>query len=345
MTTTIQSIFLIDTHVSILNNLGQDDTTIYENSVAVKKIKKEGRVYTYVSGQAFRNWLRITLGKDLGWQLSPVIREKKIAFTAAQPIEYEDDDMFGYMKAEKSKTLTRLSPFKNSALISVTPVKINNEFNVMARQEGDPVPYGNQPYSAVLKGIFSIHVDSVGTFYSVNKTGYLNCTEDYIEDYIKKHSGALTYEDDPFFVKDVNTPHKRYRLKKEDRMKRTADLLQAINRVSGGASQTSHLTDVTPKFMILAAIEGGNHIFSHVISENSERQTDFSTDAFKEILSDYKNEIKTHVYIGRRKGFMDFWEDRIQELVKNSENKIIYGSPVKIVNDFVESKEFKEFFS
>ena len=235
MPVTIQSLFLVDTHVSILNNLGQDDTTIYENSVAVKKIKKEGRFYTYASGQAFRNWLRTTLGREFKWKLSPITREPKTAYTEAKPVEFEDDDIFGYMRApkkqkqdngksnigtdekqhksEKESTLTRLSPLKNSALISVTPVKIINDFKVMARHEGNPAPYGNQPYSAILKGIFSIDIDSVGTFYTVNKTGYLNCLEDYIKD----NKAALNSEDDSFYYKDIDTPHKRYRLSQDER--------------------------------------------------------------------------------------------------------------------------------
>ncbi|MDH4128335.1 MAG: type I-B CRISPR-associated protein Cas7/Cst2/DevR [Spirochaetota bacterium] len=338
MSITIQSLFLVDTHVSILNNLGQDETTFHENSVAVKKIKKEGKFYTYASGQAFRNWLRTTLGKDLGWKLSPIIREKKIAFTEAKPVEYPDDDLFGYMRASKEITLTRVSPFKNSALISVTPVKVMDDFKVMARHEGDPVPYGNQPYSAILKGIFSIDLNNVGTFYTVNKTGYLNCTEEYI----KEHKTNLEEENDPFFYKDANTPHKRYRLAQSERMKRVSDSLTALHKLSGGASQTAHLTDITPKFMILCAIEGGNHIFSHVVFEK-ENRTFFSREALEEVLNDYKNELKSPVYIGRRKGFMEEWDKELSELSTNRKN-IIYHSPVEITKQFIENKEFKGFF-
>ena len=68
--------------------------------------------------------------KNFKWNLSPIIRDSKIAFTSANPIEYADDDIFGYMKAateevidEKGKkkkenvTVTRVSPLKNSAII------------------------------------------------------------------------------------------------------------------------------------------------------------------------------------------------------------------------------------
>ena len=122
------------------------------------------------------------IGKCFGWELSPIERDSKIAFTAANPFKYPDDDVFGYMKAiskKAGKTLTRISPFKCSPLISVTPVNVVNDFGVMARHEGDPVPYEHQFYSTVLKGIFSLDLDSVGRFSIVNKTGYMNITEAY----------------------------------------------------------------------------------------------------------------------------------------------------------------------
>ncbi|PID31199.1 MAG: type I-B CRISPR-associated protein Cas7/Cst2/DevR [Candidatus Cloacimonadota bacterium] len=339
MSNTIQTVFLVDTHVSILNNLGKDGSSNYENSVAVKKIKKEGRTHTYVSGQAFRNWLRTTLGDSYNWNLSPITRDKKIAFTAANPVEYEDDDLFGYMKAEKKETLTRISPLKNSALISVTPVNILEEFKVMARQEGDSVPYADQPYSAILKGILSLDITSLGAFTTVHRAGYMNCTKEYVGTYFDK----LTEVDDPRFYKNKDELHKKYLLPKEERVKRASDLLKALNKISGGASQTSHLTDVTPKFIVLAGVEGGNHIFSHLISESMERTTEFSIDALNEIMEDYKDEIKTPVYIGRRKGFMDRWDKDLKELAEKNSN-IIYGSPVEIINQFVENDKFKELF-
>ena len=68
--------------------------------------------------------------------MSPIEREKKIAFTQINPINYPDDDMFGYMRAEsKTKVFTRISPFKNSPLISVVGHNPTNDFGVMARQK------------------------------------------------------------------------------------------------------------------------------------------------------------------------------------------------------------------
>ncbi|MFQ5892505.1 MAG: type I-B CRISPR-associated protein Cas7/Cst2/DevR, partial [Candidatus Methanofastidiosia archaeon] len=166
---------LVDAPHSALNNAGADTGMRAENIVVAKVIRKGRKVYPYVSGQAVRYWWRKSLSEKANWNFSPIIREKKIAFTAANPIDYDDDDIFGYMRALKEKeggTVTRISPLKNSPLVSVISQNPVQDFGVMARQEGDPVPYEHQFYSTVLKGIFSLDLDSVGVFHSKNRTGF-----------------------------------------------------------------------------------------------------------------------------------------------------------------------------
>ena len=94
-----QGFYVIDVDVVALNNSGKSVLSNFDNGVAAKTISKNGRTYVYVSGQAIRYWWRSTLQKNLHWQLSPVIREEKVAFTNANPLEYADDDIFGYMRA------------------------------------------------------------------------------------------------------------------------------------------------------------------------------------------------------------------------------------------------------
>ena len=99
-----------------------------DQAVATKTIYKNGKCYVYVSGQAWRYWWREALQKNMGWELSPVVRDNKIAYTNANPVRYADDDVFGYMRAAAEEivddrgrkksvnvTVTRVSPLKNSA--------------------------------------------------------------------------------------------------------------------------------------------------------------------------------------------------------------------------------------
>jgi len=96
-----QGFVLLDVDVVALNNAGKSTTSNFDNAVATKTIFKNGKSYVYVSGQAWRYWWREALQKNLGWKLSPVIRDSKIAYTNANPIEFPDDDVFGYMHQRK----------------------------------------------------------------------------------------------------------------------------------------------------------------------------------------------------------------------------------------------------
>ena len=101
----VQGYILLDVDVVALNNAGKSTSSNFDNAVATKTIFKNGRSYVYVSGQAWRYWWRNSLQKDLNWNLSPVIRDNKIAYTNANPIEYADDDVFGYMRAASEETV------------------------------------------------------------------------------------------------------------------------------------------------------------------------------------------------------------------------------------------------
>ena len=319
---------LIDAPYSALNNAGTEASQATENIVAVKKLQKGRDTYPYVSGQAWRNWWRTTLEQEFDdWHNSPIEREKKIAFTAADPVTYDDDDVFGYMRAQsemqgKKKvnlTVTRLSPLKCSPLISIAPQTPTNDFGVMARQEGDPVPYEHQFYSCVLQGIFSLDLAAVGAFSHINKTGYLNIAESYVAK-IKEAEGTQIGEE-PVWV-----------LPKETRVRRCQQTLEALPILSGGAKLTSHLTDVTPKLIILSVLDGGNHPFMNVIVERN-GVGELSIDALREVIEDYKDRFCDAIYIGRRSGFMDELDEQLNDLATNNDLpcEIVYDSPNKVI--------------
>ena len=93
-------------------------------------------------------------------------------------------------KKTRNITVTRVSPLKNSALISVASVRPVSNWSSMARQNGDSVPYARQEYSAIMKGMFSLDVDMVGTFSDYNRSGYKNISETLKEKAIKEVSSS-----------------------------------------------------------------------------------------------------------------------------------------------------------
>lgn len=322
MVKNIIGLMLVDAPHSALNNAGSDAGDRTDNIVRVKSIKKNGKDYPYVSGQALRYWWRDTLKSQFNWELSPIIRDKKIAFTEANPISYPDDDVFGYMRALKAKdggTVTRISPLKNSPLISVMGQYLTNDFGVMARQEGDPVPFEHEFYSTILKSIFAIDLTNLGKFSEIEKTGYRNMYPKLVE--MAKDEG-LTKDGDEWC------------LSKEERIKRASDVIRAIPYLSGGAKNTSHLTDVSPNLVILTSISTGNNIFMNVVLEE-EGEIKFDLDALNEVLNDYEDKLTSDVYIGMRKGFLPEVYDELLEYSQKMD-KINFGSIKEITDEFAE---------
>ena len=351
----VHGLVLIDVDGASLNNWGSDATNTQgmDNTSAVKKVFKDGRMYAVVAGQAWRYWWRESLGLN-GWDLSPITRDKKVAFTEANPLKYADDDVFGYMRASKDEvkdedgnivltggngknkdkprmidvTVTRISPLKNSILTSVTSIdkKILNEFSTMARQDGDAVPYEKQSYSTVLKGMFSLDLDQVGTFTKINRSGFKNVTDVTYKKVLENGSE----------VDDLINPNiKRARLENKIRLERAKDTILALKTIAGGAKRTTNYVSVKPDFIILAVLKGGNNIFDNIAVEEDGRAT-LSIEALQEAISDNKEYFRSDVYIGKASGFMD---DVSLSLLSNEIEgiKIYKGSVNKTIDEFTKT--------
>lgn len=338
-----QGFVLLDVDVAALNNAGKNTMSNNENAVATKTIYKNGKNYVYVSGQAWRYWWRETLQKNEGWVLSPVTRENKIAYTNANPIDYPDDDVFGYMRAateeitdEKGKTkktnitVTRVSPLKNSAIISAGSVRPVEHWSSMARQEGDSVPYVKQEYSAIMKGMFSLDLNMLGTFSNYNKTGYQNLSDKLKNKAVEK--GAIEI-DDPY-----SDNQKLIRLPKETRVSRAVDTISALKNISGGAMQTNNMADVTPKFIVLASTNTGNHPFSHIVKSRGDRDdmVVLNIEGLEEIINDYKENFAGKIFIGKRSGFFDDDNAALINLQEKFNDIVVLGTVNEAINNYCE---------
>lgn len=338
-----QGFILIDVDVVALNNAGKSNSSNFDNAMATKKIYKNGRAYTYVSGQAWRYWWRDTLQKSHQWDLSPITRDKKIAFTAANPIIFPDDDVFGYMKAAKEVkvdesgnpvlnkagkeqkvdvTVTRTSPLKNSAIVSVGSTQSVENWSSMARQEGDSVPYSKEEYSAIMKGMFSLDLTQVGTFASYNKTGFKNLTEALKKDALQNGATELA---DPFVKDAKGNPQQLVQLTKETRVQRIQDTIKALKTIAGGAMQTNNMGDVTPKMIVLATTNSGNHPFSHIVKNEGSRSEKalLNLEGLEEVLNDYREQFQGKVFIGKRSGFMDEYNEALQTLASKFDQVVL----------------------
>ncbi len=311
----VTGLFLIDAPASALNNLGSIPGEREDNTVGVKVIATKAGRFPYVSAQAFRYWLRATLERQVPeWRASPIFREEKIAYTDANPILYWDDDIFGYMRApgksdtaKKSReqmtmlddatpvkdTITRASPLRVSTLVSIAPVDPTNDFGVMSRHEGNPVPHEHQFYRATLKGLFSLDLWACGTFSYRNRTGFRNL-DDVRQALIADYPGAEHLE-----------AEKSYRLPTAERLARIKALFTGMAHLEGGAKQTLHYTDVSPALVCFAVTKGGNHIFHHVVGANRAGLPEVKIEALREALRVFADGILSPVYVGWVKGYLD----------------------------------------
>lgn len=341
----ITGLFLIDAPASALNNKGSIRDEIYDNKVAVKVIRSGGKRYPYVSAQAFRYWHRRTLeGMDSDWKAAPIYREGKVAYTDANPIEWWDDDLFGYMRApktgeaaqkarqgdsdykkltpldikeKKEQAITRVSPFRVSTLVSIAPADIVEDWESMSRMEGDSVPYSSQFYRATLKGLFSLDLHAAGTFSYREKTGYRNL--DKVRKELAEEQGLQHLEDE-----------KSYRLPYEARVQRISTLLDGLAHLEGGAKQSLHYTDVSPALVILAVTKGGNHIFGHVLNANERDQPRIKIEALAETLTVFKDDILSNIYVGWVKGYLDNERGKLEGALEDGSALATCGANINV---------------
>jgi CRISPR-associated protein Cst2 len=346
----VTGLLLIDAPASALNNLGQIPGEREDNTVGVKVIKTREGSYPYVSAQAYRYWLRTTLEARVpGWKAAPIYREEKVAYTDANPIEWWDDDIFGYMRApskretakaqratdtsragetETTDTITRAAPFRVSTLVSIAPVTPTNDFGTMSRHEGNPVPHEHQFYRATLKGLFSLDLHACGTFSYRNRTGFRNLDEvrtRLIQD-VPGHEHLVA--------------EKSYRLPHEQRVARIKALFEGMGQIEGGAKQTLHYTDVSPSLLILAVTKGGNHIFHHAVGANRQGQPEIRVNALREALEVHADALLSPVYVGWVQGYLDDERAKFEAFARAQNpaaSRIIISHPRTALQSLIES--------
>jgi CRISPR-associated protein Cst2 len=335
----VTGLMLIDAPASALNNLGSIPGARTDNTVGVKCIRARDGAYPYVSAQAFRYWLRSTLDKGrFTWKSAPVFREEKVAYTDANPIEWCDDDLFGYMRAPSKKTsarekreadasraaetattdtITRVSPFRVSTFVSIAPVNITEDFGTMSRHDDNPVPHEHQFYRTTLKGMFSLDLCACGTFSCCKRTGFRNLDDVRIK--AAKDKGLKSLENGVL-----------YRLPHAERVQRVSSLFEGLAQLEGGAKLTLHYTDVAPALVIMAVTRGGNHIFAHAVGAGGRGLPELKTDALAEAMNVFGDEILSNVYVGWVKGYLDEERTKFEAALKDDGKLAGYSGRIKL---------------
>lgn len=327
----ITGALLIDATASFLNGaglgVGEDKNKVIPKTFK-EKVNGRAEEVPYVSAQAWRRWLRNTTNEENNWSPSELKAigdgsEKgstnKIA-TELNPIDFPEDDLFGYMKAgtKSEESIQRTSPFKTSILKGIKNMRILSTDEAFVHlKEGTPLPYSTRFYSTHLEGFFNLEHYRLGVF--DNLASHQELSKELVEKHLSK-----------FAVQEIGK-FKRYILKDAaaKRKEHSSGLLKGLAYLRGGAKQSAFGADVSPKVLILAGMESANPVFNNLFIGTGERPI-LNIDALKEIADDYKTKLATPIYIGIREGYL-----QNEEEVKTIGEEFVVKSPIGAVNEFI----------
>lgn len=368
-TTHIVGTFLISAHGAFLNGAGTDPS-LEDKTTTIPKQFSDGKYKVpYVSAQAWRRWLRNTLIEETGWEQSKLqaIKLSKKGTTSKiagnlNPIDFCEDDLFGYMRAEegqgknrkdelleieegseseefsensesqekqnkvKVKSLVRASPFASSILISLRRSGWKGlDKGYVHLEEGTPVPYSTVFYNTNLQGIFGLDLSRISVFSNIGDR--IELDQHLVEEGLK--SKKLTkIEEGKYSLSDKNLKNIR-----------AAELLKALSVMRGGSKQAAFATDVSPKVIILAGLNCGNLIFNQLFEDNPDQLSSegplVKIDTLKEIVADYNDRLVTPIYIGIRTGYLDSKNEELVRELKSNESKFVIGTPNQVIQKFI----------
>ncbi|SNQ48631.1 CRISPR-associated protein [Frankia canadensis] len=331
-------------------NNGRGEST----TAPVKKTRIRGREYPYVSAQAFRRWLRDTMTAN-GSVPSPTERVGKEtqkaqkATTAADPIRYADDDLFGFLKAtakaEDASTTVRDTAFMVGTFLAVEPARATQDFGVMSRGIPMPVLHTHEFYTADLAAPFLLDIPRVGTFTlpdarGAGRANYLT-EKAALEFAAAAQVGATT---------TTFRGHGAVRLPLPERRERVAILLDALAELAGGAKKALHYGDRLPALFALVPMAGGVNPLGFVI-DGAEDGTGLQVrgDVLRRELDAWDGEWEAPVLVGWRPGFRETlrkqFEDDIAEEIRAG--RVVIGHPRTVLLDLagrIRSGEHDDWF-
>ncbi len=286
------------------NGRGDGNTTRVKTAVIRRK------TYPYISAQAFRRWTRDTM-TALGAIPSPTERvgsaqgKAQKVNTAADPIQYIDDDLFGYMKAgaktEGADTTLRDSPYMMGTLLAVEPARPTEDFGVMARDITEPVLHGHEFYTADLAAPFLLDIPRVGTFTlpdnrGVGRPNYLSEKAALtMAEALQAGATPVTFRSQP-----------AVRLPLQARRERVAVLLDALAELAGGAKKALHYGDRAPALLMLLPMAGGVNPLGFVVNGAEDGSgLRVRADVLEQELAVWTDEWEAPVRVGWQPGFRD----------------------------------------
>jgi CRISPR-associated protein Cst2 len=361
--------FLIQAEGAFLNGAGLGAGA--DRNMTVPKTFSDFRDRVpYVSAQAWKRWLRETFQEENPDEPATVLRQlpggtgtrgqtTKIG-TEMDPVMYAEDDIFGYMRAERGQGRTapeeeetdeddveaaptpqrgervaavmRAAPFAASILISIRKSGWEGiDEGFVHLKAGTPLPYSTRFYNTQLQGVFGLHYAHLGVFR--NEGDRIELDRSLVDKYLKEGK-----------IRRVDSQRNVYEMVENPRKVRATEILKALAVLRGGAKQAAFATDVAPKAIVLAGLSCGNLIFNDLFEDTREGPT-VKLATLQEIIADYADRLMTPVFIGIRTGYLHAdsesalcaWVKAQEASMARGENvhKVVLTTPMQAMHQFV----------
>lgn len=295
----------------------------------VKEGQGKGDVKPTIRSSPFQSSILLSVRKS-GWEGI----DKGFVYPKTVALSLYRDELNELI--EKDSKLKETDKAKVNELIKIIDTDITREELVTKLEEGlksiekndkidaairkitltvsSPLPYTTRFYNTHLQGIFGLAFHRLGLF---RNGGDREEIDNVLVDKYKSEKQLQV-------VRQPDKSAEVYELTDRTiRQTRTEMILRSLVRLRGGAKQAQFGTDVSPKVIIVAGLSCGNLIFNDLFEDTKEIVTNpregkdaeviesqvvggvrLKLNTLKQVIWDYKDRLKTSVYIGVRSGYL-----------------------------------------
>jgi len=184
------------THVS--GNVNANE--VEGDRIRIKKlVSASGETHPFVSARAVKRGIREKL-KEFGFEVDPFrIGEGNKLADSGDPIEYVDNDLFGYLYIRGNQQKARVSPISMSPIVAVEHTPIQIDFGGrFPRELGEANPTPFEIEVADFIGLMKVVItERCGIFAESEKTDKLKEWKEYVKDgKLKKIDKGYKLSDD-----------------------------------------------------------------------------------------------------------------------------------------------------
>lgn len=229
------------------------------NYIDVKKYKKNGIEYPYVSGQAMRFYLKEAMRRSLEDNEYMCISDDK-GETCGEIRKCLMCDLFGFMTTIKGKgAVTRVSPVKVSPAVGLLPFDDNANVDFLTRRHR--VSEGGKMEGDIVNVEIATNIYKSGISIDMRRVGG--------EEKVNEEKRTVSIEN----AVEIS--------EKNNRIKKTLDALRFLTDYS---KQARLLTDFTPDMIAVSVQKKYSHRLQKLFELNNERELNIQR--LNEILSD-----------------------------------------------------------